>query len=160
MECKGCEKGVKMCHHRPCFGTPEEFEKIMDAGFASKLRVDYWAGKTPMTDEEFSKLPEFLQKKLKEIDNPYTEDVEMLTGGTSDDRNFKAPWWLIPGFACNFLENDLCTLHDIGLKPEQGRDSCCDKSQCQSKGNLHYAHLWATDEGKRIVQKFKDIVGI
>ena len=30
MECNGCLKGVAMCHNRPCFGTPEEFEKIIN----------------------------------------------------------------------------------------------------------------------------------
>jgi len=158
MECKGCTRGVKMCFHRPCFGTPEEFERIIDAGFADKLRIDYWAGRKPITEEQLDMLPEFIKKKYLEIENPYTEDIEMLTGGTSDDRDFRAPWWLIPGFACKFLKDDLCTLHDLGLKPEQGRDSCCDKEICQAKGNLDYAHLWVTEKGKEVVQKFKTLM--
>lgn len=157
MECKGCNEGIKMCHHRPCFGTPEEFEKIIDAGFAHKLRIDYWCGRPDNDLEELDDyLGETITNYIKKNPNPHKEDVYMLTGGTSNDINYVASLW--PTGTCKFLENDLCTLHDLGLKPEQGREACCKDSENLAKNNLHYANLWATEKGKQVIEKFKAII--
>jgi len=160
MECNDCYKGVKMCYNRPGFGTPEEFEAIIDAGLAHKLRIDYWCGRDDVTPEQFKQLPAFAQKYILENLNPFKEDVEMLTGGTDEDENFRAPYIISRKFPCKFLEDNRCTLHDKGLKPEQCRESCCEDSKNQLKKNIHYAFLWSSLEGKRVVQKFKDIMGI
>jgi hypothetical protein len=45
-ECTGCQLGVQMCYNRPCMGTPEEFDKILDAGFAKNLHLEYWVRST------------------------------------------------------------------------------------------------------------------
>jgi hypothetical protein len=46
IECFGCEKGISMCHMRPCWGTVEDFRKIIKAGHAKKLMIDYYSTKT------------------------------------------------------------------------------------------------------------------
>jgi hypothetical protein len=165
MECTGCTKGVEMCKHRPCMGTPEEFEAIIDAGFAEKLRIDYWAGlpkDTVITQKDIDEAPDPMLKRMMEVvkesqeknPNPYEKNVEMLTGGTSHDKeNYRAPF--MPTGTCKFLtEDEKCELHSLNLKPEQGRDSCCKGDS--AKENLEYAHLWATPKGIEVIQKFKN----
>ena len=152
MECTGCLKGIAMCHNRPCFGTPEEFEKIIDSGFAKKLRIDYYVGRADETNKLLGK--EYLEK----FPNPFKEDVLMLSGGTNSDINFNAPFW--PTGTCKLLENDLCSLHSLGLKPHQGAKACCDDSKNEAEENIYYAHLWNTDKGREVIKKFKKAVGI
>ena len=159
MECKGCTQGILMCHNRPCMGTPEEFEKIIQAGYAKKLRIDYWvgAGEKHQVLEEIPELKAFLNLNFN---NPYKENVEFLCGGTEKDiEDYRAPF--IPTGTCKFLtEDNLCELHSVGLKPEQGRESCCNDEVSEAKDNLYYVHLWATPKGKEVLQLFKDTVGI
>jgi len=171
MECKGCKRGVEMCYHRPCMGSPEEFEAIIDAGFADKLRIDFWYGHhgvEPLTDEEINSTtdPELKQllKMLKELKgpiiNPHKDNVEFLCGGTEYDKNFRANF--SPTGKCKLLtDDDLCSLHDLGLKPDQGQKSCCndDKNEA-ANSNLPYVNLWTTDKGKEVIEKFKKAVGI
>ena len=166
MECTGCSKGVAMCHNRPCFGTPEEFSKIIDAGYANKLRIDHWVGAPAETrikvedtvgDGPFVELQKMLYDYQQKNPNPHEKDVEMLSGGTNNDNNYYAAW--VPRGTCKFLtEDEKCELHDLGLKPEQGRETCCKGDD--SKGNLHYANLWATEEGLAVIEKFKKSVNI
>jgi len=67
---------------------------------------------------------------------------------------------VIDGELCFHIEakDDKCMLHDAGLKPEQGRESCCKDDK--AKKNLHYANLWATPKGYAVIEKFKKIVNI
>lgn len=165
--CKGCKKGISMCYHRPCLGTPAEFKKIIEAGFAHKLRIDYWVGHgdvPKLTEKDYDEAPETLKPIFRMIldradnyENPYKEDVYFLTGGTEQDTNFRSSF--LPTGKCKFLtEDNLCELHNLGLKPEQGRESCCKGDS--AKENLHYAELWDTPEGKEVLQLFKETVGI
>lgn len=171
MDCKGCEKGISMCYTRPCMGTPEEFEAIIDAGFANKLRIDHWNGhhgfEGPTQEEIDEETDPSLKKVLQSIfdvkktiePNPFKDDVEFLAGGTPNDKNYRAPFW--PTGRCNLLtEDDLCSLHDLGLKPEQGRKACCKNPRSDEDGNLTYVKLWATEKGKQVIEKFKKEVGI
>ena len=169
MDCTGCSNGINMCHNRPCAGTPEEFDKIIDAGYADKLRIDYWTGSpesSRITFEEtqgdgpFVELRKQLYKYQQENPNPHKEDVEFLSGGTDNDKeNYRAPF--LPIGTCKLLtKDDKCMLHDAGLKPEQGRDSCCNDKKSKAKSNLHYANLWATPEGKAVIRKFKKTLNI
>jgi hypothetical protein len=151
-------------------GTPEEFEAIIDSGFAGQLRVDYWYGHhgiKEISDEEIDKekdpvLKDLLQRvqQIKRDDpNPFEDNVEFLSGGTSYDKNYRANF--TPSGRCNLLtEDNLCTLHELGLKPEQGRKACCNDDINEAEKNLYYVNLWATDKGREVLDKFKKIVGI
>jgi hypothetical protein len=168
MECTGCSNGVAMCHNRPCFGTPEEFDKIIDAGYAEKLRIDHWTGapagsrikiEDTIGDGPFVELNKQLYEYQQKNPNPHTKDVLMLSGGTNHDNDYYAPW--MPVGTCKLLtEDDKCMLHDSGLKPHQGANSCCKEEVSTSENNLYYANLWATPEGKKVIKKFKKIVNI
>jgi hypothetical protein len=169
MECKGCQAGIDMCKKaRPCFGTPEEFDKIIDAGYADKLRIDYYAGlpaesriklEDIIEDSPFAELQKQLYHYQQKKHNPHEEDVEMLSGGTDRDTNYRAPW--MPSGTCKLLtEDDKCMLHDAGLKPHQGANSCCKEEQSTAEDNLYYANLWATPKGLEVIEKFKKTVKI
>lgn len=172
MECKGCEKGIAMCHHRPCMGSPEEFEAIIDAGFAEKLRIDWWYGHhdvAPPTHEDLENAKDPLEKLLLQTifalkgkskdsePNPFRDNVEFLSGGTENDKNWRADF--IPTGTCKFLTKDSsCELHSLGLKPSQGKIACCKVESSAADGNLTYIKLWATDKGKEVIEKFKKAV--
>lgn len=168
MECTGCKEGVSMCHNRPCFGSPEEFDKIIDAGFADKLRIDYWIGapegsriklEDTIGDGPLVELYKSLYDYQQKNPNPHEEDVEMLSGGTDSDNNYYATW--IPTGTCKLLtEDEKCMLHDLGLKPHQGREACCKEEFCKAEQNLYYANLWATPKGLEVIAKFKKAVNI
>lgn len=168
MECTGCEMGIKMCHNRPCFGSPEEFDKIIDAGYADKLRIDYYVGlpqscrikiEDTIGDGPFAQLNKQLYEHQQEKENPFEEDVLMLSGGTKYDNGYYAPW--MPVGTCNLLtEDDKCMLHDSGLKPHQGANSCCNDEVNPAEENLYYAKLWATPKGLEVIEKFKKTVNI
>lgn len=156
MECNNCQEGINMCKHLPCNGTPQEFEKIMDKGveFAKKLRLMSYLG-IKITKED----PFYEFAKLLQPDNDFTYDVPMLAGGkkgydcTEDEENTS-----FKGDHCKFLtEDEKCELHTLGLKPEEGRESCC-KVTTGWKKKIYYAKLWDTDEGKRIIEKWKLLV--
>lgn len=168
MECTGCKQGVSMCHNRPCFGSPEEFDKIIDAGFADKLRIDHWCGapsgsriklEDTVGDGPLAELNKSLYDYQQKNPNPHEEDVEMLSGGTDSDNNYYAPW--MPTGTCKFLTKDeKCMLHNLGLKPSQGANACCKEEVSTAENNLHYANLWATPKGKEVIEKFKKTVKI
>jgi hypothetical protein len=168
MECTGCKQGVSMCHNRPCFGSPEEFDKIIDAGYADKLRIDHWTGAPASTrikvedtigDGPFVDLQKMLYDYQQKNPNPHEEDVEMLSGGTDNDNNYYAPW--MPSGTCKLLtEDNKCMLHDSGLKPSQGANACCNSELNTAEDNLYYANLWATPKGKEVIEKFKRTVNI
>jgi hypothetical protein len=100
-----------MCRTRPCWGTPEEIKKIIDAGFRTRLMKDYWDG-------------------TRETDYKH---VFMLSPAIVGYENSDAP--PEPRGKCTFLTKDnKCELHDLGLKPYEGRVSCCKVSH---KTNVH-----------------------
>lgn len=168
MECTGCSTGAAMCHNRPCFGTPEEFDKIIDAGFADKLRIDYWVGsplesriklEDTLNDGPFVDLQKMLYDYQQKNPNPHEEDVLMLSGGTQHDKNYRASFTSTG--TCKLLtEDEKCMLHDLGLKPHQGATACCKPDVDESEKNLYYANLWATPKGLEVIEKFKKTVNI
>lgn len=118
-----------MCQHRPCWGTPEELTKIVQAGFGPRLMKDWWNG-----DDK----------------RDYTEILSpAIVGSEGGD----APAW--PTGRCTFLtQENKCELHDLGLKPTEGATACCSQD---SSRNVHFemAKTWGTDEGRKAVQEWE-----
>lgn len=86
ISCK-CQECKKQCS-TPCLATPQDIEKIMDAGFADKILPAGWAvgiilGVTPHVI-------------------PMLQLEQTPTG-------------------CVFFKDGLCGLHDLGLKPTEGK---------------------------------------
>lgn len=94
-ECS-CSICKSMCHKAPCIGTPDDIEKIKSAGFGHKIADTVVLN--PITLAVF-------EQGLVEIEAPVFDDSRGC---------------------CSFLtENGLCELHDLGLKPTEGRVSSC-----------------------------------
>lgn len=123
-----------MCEHRPCWGTPEEAENIMNAGLGSNLMLDYWVGET---------------------------DTYMATPAIIGYQGENAPFW--PEGRCAFLKDGLCSLHDKGLKPLEGRTADCkhnglSREEYNLKHGLVREHIvtqWQTEKGKEVLERFR-----
>ena len=160
MECTGCQKGINMCYSRPCMGTPEEFNKILDAGYAGNIHRDYWGEQGQddiyflsgsIYDVDTDALLEIIHEQGSEpmlrTELPYQKNH---SGGKS------APWW--PVGKCSLLtEDNLCSLHAAGLKPEQGQEACCKVETV--KDNKYYVDLWNTAYGKSVIAKWESLTG-
>ena len=134
-----CPECVELCKRRPCWGTPQEIEKIIDAGYAEFLMVDYWVG---------------------EKGGPDIPVIAPAMGGHEMER---APWILFDSPQCVFLVDGLCLIHDI--KPLEGRMAFgCDKRHAPSEEyrgpNPHkgIAMMWRTVVGKRVVAKWREAI--
>lgn len=168
--CTGCSKGISYCYHRPCWGTPEEFNNILDAGFAGKIQLDWWHRRasggedipllTGAVHQEIgadsdvlSLLMENFGLSDKKIPRSEREYEEEHTGGKTANLN--------PLGKCALLTLDnKCSLHNLGLKPEEGRTSCCKLSEedyKHEKTHEQFASLWNTDYGRTIISKWKQL---
>jgi hypothetical protein len=132
IECNGCSKGVAMCHMRPCWGTVEDFKRIIDAGYSKQLMIDYYRS------DSINK----------------GENVYFLSGANNSNECSKANW--NPKGKCSLLENDKCVVNAI--KPTMGSIMCC-KNKFKSNRYLHACvKTWMTQEGKELIEKWKKMV--
>lgn len=125
-----CPKCVKMCEGRPCWGTPAEIQKIIDAGHGNRLMLDWW-------------------------ENASADEIRIVAPAIVGYEGKKAPYW--PMGRCAFLnEKSLCDLHDLGLKPLEGRAASC-KDQAEDGCHEHCAKSFDTKEGRKVVRNFQEI---
>jgi len=86
-----CERCSSMCH-APCCGTPDDMEKLIEAGYGERLMYDDWPGG-----------PFIIKPALKGYEGE------------------GAPWGTFSMQGCTFWKNGKCELHESGLKPIQGK---------------------------------------
>ena len=120
-----CKKCVTMCQTRPCWPTPQESKKLIENGFLNKLMLDWWVGNN--------------------------ENIFVVSPAIKGYESKDAPY--LPTGVCTFLENNLCKLHDLKLKPSEGRMSGCNKNVSSLHKDI--AMLWDSDEGKEVVKLWK-----
>lgn len=141
--CTGCNKGVIMCHHMPCMGTVEDIERLIDAGYANKLMLDWWSG-----------------VRSEGSNNPFLDDIPYLVPAIEGLEGQKAPF--IRQGKCNLLVDSLCSLHDKGLKPIQGRIACCNDTSSRTEDfddRWDILHTWNTQKGRDLIERWKIEVG-
>lgn len=120
-----------MCR-RPCWGTPEDIEKIMDAGYSHRLMSEFWAN-----------------AKEGQI------DIDFPAPAIKGYEGKKSPFWPKSDEGCTFWNEDgLCDLHDLGLKPIEGR-----LANCKSEDNMQGVHeevarTWDTDKGRAVLARW------
>lgn len=162
--CPGCQRGVRMCKHTPCIGTVEDMEKLIDAGYAKKLMLDWWVGESSKYKSLKSSIGVDSPTKLSKNEerNPFTEDISYLVPAIVGKEGQKAPF--AKTGICTMLVNDLCSLHDQGLKPTQGSFACCkiDRVYIDEKGKeqdfderLIILRTWNTQKGKDLIERWK-----
>jgi len=76
----------------PCCGTVEDMQRLIDSGYAHRLMHD-----------------------------PYEGGAEMLKPALKGHEGKLAPWNVWSEQGCTFWRDGLCELHDLGLKPLQGK---------------------------------------
>jgi len=86
-----CSKCQNACT-APCCGTPQDFINLMKAGYAERLMLDDWPDGNIM-----------LKPALKGHEGCY------------------APWETRTKEGCTFWKEGKCELHDLKLKPTQGK---------------------------------------
>lgn len=131
--CPECQATCRQA--RPCWGTPDEIRKIIDAGFADKLMEDYYEG------------------DLNGVDLPYIAIITPAIRGHGGDR---APWY--PRGQCIFqTDTGLCHIHS--MKPVEGR--VADHTTNNAFRAVHFSlvHIWNTPEGKAVVEQWRDANG-
>ena len=95
-----CAECVAMCQHRPCWPTPEDAQRLIEAGYADRLMVDWW------------------------FDRDLNKTIYLLTPAIAGRESGEAP--AHPEGQCTFLNADgLCQIHDSGLKPTEGQIALC-----------------------------------
>lgn len=128
-----------MCHHRPCWGSVAEFKKIIDAGHANLLMIDYWAGGGEGSE--------------------FQDDVQVLCGAIVGYEKYRAPF--IPIGTCALLDCTSCMVHKI--KPSEGAMACCkevDTNEKQyKKMKMALVRDWDTEKGRQLIDKWKELVG-
>jgi hypothetical protein len=121
-----CEICKEMCVRRPCWPSPDEVVKLIEAGYGDRLMLDYWCA---------------------------DPDINIIAPACIGSERSRAPSFRFT--RCTFIGAlGLCELHDIGLKPIEGRLTHHDGDL----KDLHYdvAMLWESDEGREVVQKWRD----
>ena len=84
-----CQSCKNQCH-TPCLGTPEDIQRLIEAGYGDKLKPTLW----------------LVGMAIGRLNYP----IAMVQAAIEDDG------W------CVFRQDDgLCSLHDKGLKPTEGR---------------------------------------
>lgn len=119
--CGACQR---MCE-RSCWGTPDDIRKLIQAGFGSKLMLDWWIG---------------------EEDNIY-----VLCPAETGHEGRSAPSW--PGMGCILQKNGLCTIHASGLKPTEGKVASCKGTPGHVHESM--AATWDTEEGRALVEEWE-----
>jgi hypothetical protein len=139
-ECS-CDHCKKQCSH-PCWPLPEEAQALIDAGYGDSLMVDWWAR---------------------------GEDLYLLCPATTQQQgNFAPESWTFHSDTCVFFNKDgLCELHDLKLKPVEGR--IAHHSHYTHRNNLswdisrsheHIAMTWDNEEAQKIVTKWRNEHGV
>lgn len=124
-DCKWCRDS---CKNRPCWPTPEEALKIIDAGYTKYLMCDFW-------------------------DDP--EGDTYIIGPAFKGCEGRIPSWSKFTGCCALLSDDgLCKLHSKDLKPLEGRLV----SHTNSNKDVHklIASLWKSEIGKSVVERWRD----
>lgn len=143
-ECKGCLKGQKFCE-RACWPTPQEAKLLIEAGYGDKLMLDVWHNSKDGDTELLCPATPGYETKGAPGRDPVSI-LESLLGGPNPLRG-----------GCVFQEPEtkLCLLHSEGLKPFEGRKSCC---KIENGKGLHkaVASSWDTEEARELINVWKE----
>jgi hypothetical protein len=145
-ECS-CRKCQDICHRsRPCWGTPDEIQKIIDAGHGDMLQADWYDDHT--------------------VDY---KTVWILSPAAPGHEKDVAPYNPMSG--CTFHGRDgLCKIHDI--KPIEGRWAMACNNNTGNDPMKHHGGMavrivhesiaisWNTPEAQEMVRKWAEKYGV
>ena len=125
--CK-CNECKKQCT-TPCLGTPEDIEKIIDAGHGHRIFLtEWWVGV---------------------IVGLTTHPILMYQAELIEETGF-----------CTFFKNGLCTIHDAGLKPTEGKlshhSTKIDNFKVNKSISWQIAKEWIDPKNNATIQRIKE----
>lgn len=124
-----CSECQAMCQRRPCWPTPQDAQRLMAAGYAGRLMIDWW------------------------FDREQDKTVFVLTPALAGFESGEAP--AQPSGRCTFLNGDnLCDLHALDLKPTEGRLALCHD---RTPPDLHeqIGRTWNGDEARNLIDRWE-----
>lgn len=130
-----CPTCVGMCARRPCWGTPDDARKLIAAGYGPRLMRDYWSGGGGEDGDR---------------------DIHLLSPAIAGKEGREASF--SPFGRCTFLTPDgFCELHDLGLKPTEGRAANCEREVDEEAYELHHdvAFAWNSLEAQVLVEEWQ-----
>ena len=131
----GCSRCQSFCRHRPCWPTPDEVRKLIDAGHAERLMIDWWGGNS--FRGEFTDIPILCPAGVgHEKDDADEGDMFLMRP---------------PRMKCVMFKGGLCALHDTGMKPVEGRCTSCKESESDSKLHGAVADSWNNPDALGLV---------
>lgn len=128
-EACACEECQAMCQRRPCWPTPIDAARLIEAGYADRLMIDWW------------------------FDRVASKTVFILTPAIAGRESSEAP--AQPSGRCTFLdEQNLCQLHALNLKPTEGQLALC---QNRTPEGLHeqIGTTWDTVEARELIEQWE-----
>jgi len=131
-ECN-CTKCQQMCH-APCCGSVDDFEKLIDGGYANRLMFD---------------------------DLPSSSDGgDILKPALKGYEGKQAPWETASIKGCTFWKKGKCELHKSGLKPIQGKIAThedMDEEYFEKFAETSKID-WESDRGLALIERWKKLV--
>lgn len=124
-----CPECVAMCQHRPCWPTPADALRLIEAGYADRLMVDWW------------------------FDRNKDKTIYLLTPAIAGRESGEAP--AHPEGQCTFLdEAGLCRIHASGLKPTEGQIALCGN---RTPADLHeqIARTWDAEAAQALIDRWE-----
>ena len=142
-----CEKCTRACRRRPCWGTPEDAKKLIEAGFAHRLMDDYWLGDGPGDSDIHLLCPACVG-----YEGRAAPEVSVVVVNLACHTN--------PFGRCTFLDGDnRCELHDKKLKPLEGRRYWCEEPRGEALArHERCAMVWNNEEARALVERWREEV--
>lgn len=104
---------------------------MLDAGYADRLMLDWWQQDEPIA---------ILCGALKGYEGELAPDMPI-----SDD-------------GCTFWVDGLCQLHEVGLKPLEGRVAH-HSNKPDDKLHGEVAKLWDSEDGRAVIARWRELTG-
>jgi hypothetical protein len=127
-----CQECVDMCKTYSCLPTPQEAQRMIDAGFGKKMMLDT----RPAVSHPDIKISTLLPAMVG-----YERKLSPMEIGIS---------------SCIFLVCERCQLHAVGMKPLEGRVAIHDKDPEEERIFFNLLKsMWDTPYGHQVVSGWK-----
>ena len=129
-----CNQCKLMCYVSPCFPTPEDVDKLLKAGYETLLKST-----TYINIDTFESY-DLIAPDSKQI-------ITIDKNGNNVVLN-----------KCVFLDdNNLCKLHNLGLKPTEGKLAIHNREHSETvKLRVSVCETWTNNENFELVTKITD----